>query len=314
MVRLVAIDGHSLNLGLQKTAQQSNICDRKKRFRIDHHQLAKFLIKNESNEDISLRYYTDEVQLDLNDFRAMGKITKYFANKGYGFITGTDGKSYFFHQNEIINKKVLSNNNDYSNAHGVRYPHPSSLEFRDKLLNKIVSFAPVVNMDNHTNNDEERLKAEELRLELNGKALDKYYQLRREPFLQMLEESGYQIIRCRSFRHSGKSKSVDCRIYLDALCELESDEDSFTLLSDDPIFIDLVIRLLNDNIKVTVATFKISRSSEICQATLKAGGKVVFLDDQIQDMQLEFENFTEDSALADIAENPIADPISAIIE
>jgi len=280
MATLIAVDGHSLNYGLQKFAQ-SRSDERRNRFKIDHLRLAELLAHPETLDKVSLRFYTDDQKSDKDDGRPMGRINKFFSNKGFGFIIGTDSRSYFFHHNEIVNKKVLCEDNDN------RYPHPSSNDFRDRIFNKIVTF-------NIVKNEDGRFKAEEVRLETNNKSLDRYYQLRREPFLRMLEESDYKLVRCRASKHGGKSKSIDCRIILDALSELE-ENDKFVLLSDDPIFIDLILKLKDKNIKVTVATFKISRSDEICDAVEKVGGQILFLDDHLDDIQLEYEDFENDS-------------------
>jgi uncharacterized LabA/DUF88 family protein len=283
MATLIAVDGNSLNYGLQKLAQSRAANEKQTRFRIDHQRLADLLAQPEPLSKVSLRFYTDDQKIEDN-VRPMGRIFKYFPNKGYGFISGTDGRSYFFHHNELVNKKALCDGNED------RYPHPASQEFKDRTSGRVVTFNAVVGEDN-------RFKAEEIRFELAGKALDRYYQLRREPFFQMLEESGYKLVRCRQSRHASKSKNVDGRIILDALVELE-DGDHLVLLSDDPIYTDLIEKLLSRGVKVTVATFKVSRSEEIREAVTSLaknpGGNVLLLDDHLDDIQLEYEDFDEE--------------------
>ena len=273
MATLIAVDGHSLNFGLQKVAQTRNGA-RRARFRVDHHRLAELLAQPDSVETVSLRFYTDDQKLESTTERPTGRVVKYFANKGYGFISGTDGHSYFFHHNEVVNKKALCGNRED------RYPHPLSQDFRDRIIGKVVTFNPLPNEDG-------RFKADGVTVELSEKAVDRYYQLRRMPFLQMLEDNGYKLVRCRQSHYPGKSKSIDCRITLDALCELESG-DRFVLLSDDPVFIDLAEKLLARGIKITIATFKVSRSNEISEAIAKLGGQLVFLDEHLEDIQLEY--------------------------
>jgi len=282
MATLIAVDGNSLNYGLQKLAQSRATNEQQTRFRVDHQRLADLLAQPTLVSKVSLRFYTDDQKIEDRN-RPMGRVSKYFPNKGYGFISGTDGRSYFFHHNELVNKKVLCDGNED------RYPHPASQEFKDRVCSRVVTFNAVAGEDN-------RFKAEEIRFELAGKALDRYYQLRREPFLQMLEESGYKIVRCRQSRHGSKSKNVDGKIILDALTELEAgDADHLVLLSDDPIYIDLIEKLLNRGVRVTVATFKVSRSEEIREAvSKKPGGNVLLLDDHLDDIQLEYEDFDEE--------------------
>lgn len=36
-----------------------------------------------------------------------GRVVKFFDNKGYGFITGEDGESYFFHISQLINSQSI---------------------------------------------------------------------------------------------------------------------------------------------------------------------------------------------------------------
>lgn len=279
MATLIAVDAHSLNFGLQKLAQVRT-GEKRNRIRIDYCQLAELLAKPESLSKVSLRFYTDDPIMTAEG-RPMGKIFKFFSNKGYGFINGTDGNSYFFHHNEIVNKRAVCERNEN------RYPHPSSLEFRNNLLNKIVSFNAVCTEDN-------KFRAEEVRLELTEKLLDRFYQLRREPFLQMLEESGYKLVRCRPSKNGGKSKSIDCKILLDALCEL-NENDKFILLSDDPIYIDLIKLLIETGTKVTLATFKVSRiADELREVVEKAGGEVLLLDEILDSIKLEYDDLDND--------------------
>ncbi len=279
MTVLVAVDGHSLNLGLQKVAQ--NRKDGNSRFRIDHELLAEFLLEQAGVDletkvaDWPLRFYTDNQKVTDEDSRIMGKVVKYFGAKGYGFIAATDGNSYFFHNNEVLNKRALCDANED------RYPHPTSRDFQSRILNKVVTFDPA-------QNDDGRSKAEEVRLEFGSRALDRFYRLRREPFLEMLEDSGYQVVRCRPSKTSGKAKSIDCKIYLDALCDLE-EEDRLVLLSDDPVFCELVIKLASFKIKVILATFDTAHSEELRDAVKNSGGQTVLLDEHLNELELAYE-------------------------
>lgn len=36
-----------------------------------------------------------------------GRVVKFFDNKGYGFIIGEDGESYFFHISQLINSQSI---------------------------------------------------------------------------------------------------------------------------------------------------------------------------------------------------------------
>lgn len=290
MATLIAIDSHSLNFGLQKIARIQNN-EKQGRVRIDYCSLAELLAESESLNKVSLRFYTDDSPSN-NEGRPMGKIFKFFPNKGYGFVMGTDGNSYFFHHNEIVNKRTLCNKGEN------RYPHPSSQEFKNYILNKVVTF-------NAVSMEDSKFRAEDVCLELSEKSLDRFYQLRREPFLQMLEESGYKLVRCRPSKSGGKSKSVDCRIILDALCELD-EKDKFILLSDDPIFIDLIKVLTATGTKVVIATFKVSRSDEIREVVEKAGGEVVLLDDHLDSIKLEYDDLDEEIPAAEKSEEVLS--------
>lgn len=297
MATLIAVDGHSLNLGLQRVAQDRNKNQNQvqSRFRIDHGELADFLtnlstthLANE--EDLSLNFYTDNEKSDDNDDKVMGRVVKYFSTKGYGFISATDGNSYFFHHNEVINKRALCDSNED------RYPHPTSREFQKRIMGKIVTFEPATGEDDKT-------RAEEVKIELGSRSLDQFYRLRREPFLEMLADHGYQIIRCHPSYHSGKAKSIDVKICLDASWDL-GDDDTLILLSDDPIFTELTARLLEAEINVILVTFETSHSEKLRKTVTENGGRVVILDEHLETLELEFENYEEASS-EELAERPL---------
>jgi uncharacterized LabA/DUF88 family protein len=282
MATLIAVDGHSLNLGLQRVAQDRNRNHGQShsRFRIDHGELAEFLTRLstthlENEEDLSLNFYTDNEKSDGTS-KVMGRVVKYFSTKGYGFISATDSNSYFFHNNDVINKRALCEGRED------RYPHPTSHEFQKRIVGKVVTFEPATSEDDKT-------RAEEVRIELGTRSLDQFYRLRREPFLEMLADHGYQIIRCKPSYHSGKAKSIDVKICIDASWDLEED-DTFILLSDDPIFSELVTRLLDADINVILATFETSNSEKLRNIISEKGGKVVLLDEHLDELELEFEN------------------------
>ena len=295
MATLIAVDGHSLNTGLQRIAQDRNK-DRNQphsRFRIDHGELAEFLtglstthLGNE--EDLSLNFYTDNEKTN-NGSKAMGKVVKFFSAKGYGFISATDGNSYFFHNNEVINKRALCEGREE------RYPHPTSQDFQKRIIGKVVTFNP-------TTSEDDRTRAEEVRIELGARSLDQFYRLRREPFLEMLADHGYQIVRCRPSYHSGKAKSIDVKICMDASWDL-ADEDTFILLSDDPIFSDLVTKLTDSDINVILVTFNTPGSEELRNVISEQGGRVVLLNDYLNDLELVFEDDYDEDILQ---ENEVA--------
>jgi uncharacterized LabA/DUF88 family protein len=272
MTVLIAVDGHSLNLGLQKVAQTRNKNSRE-------------------SKNKSVRFYTDSAKVD-EESRLMGRVVKYFGPKGYGFISATDGNSYFFHNNEITNKHALCNANED------RYPHPTSREFQNRILKKVVTLDPAVNEDG-------RSKAEEVRLEFGAQSLDRFYRLRREPFLEMLADSGYEIVRCRPSYNTGKAKSIDCRIYLDALSELDED-DTLIILTDDPIFCDLVDKLRSFDVHVTVVTFDTPSSEELRNTTKNSGGQVLLLNDYLDDLELGYEDEDEDAEEISAEEEALA--------
>ena len=37
-----------------------------------------------------------------------GKVTKYFSDKGYGFIRGEDGNTYFIHKSNLYGEHIVS--------------------------------------------------------------------------------------------------------------------------------------------------------------------------------------------------------------
>lgn len=267
MATLIAVDGLSLNFGLQKLAQSRG----GERLKVDHLRLAELLAQPEDLSKVSLRFYVDDHTLDENKHQSLGRITKYFSNKGYGFITGTDGNSHFFHHNQLLNKKSLY---DY---------RQSNSELGKILLDQIVTYSAI--------SEDNRFRAENVRLHLSGKVVEHFYQLRREPFLKMLEETGYKLVRCRPSRYS--DKSVSCHIMLDAIYELDSG-DHLILLSDDPIYSGLIEKLSGSGIKITVATFKISHSEEIQQSVQKIDGKILLLDEHIDEVQLSYDDFEDD--------------------
>ena len=167
-----------------------------------------------------------------------------------------------------------------------RYPHPTTQEFQKRIIGKVVTFEPATNEDG-------RSKAEGVRLEFGPRVLDQFYRLRREPFLEMLEDHGYHIIRSRPSHHSGKAKSIDVKICLDASWDL-ADDDTLVLLSDDPIFSDLASRLIDSDIKVILITFDGSHSEELRNTISEKRGKVVLLDEHLDNLELEFENYDEE--------------------
>ena len=200
-------------------------------------------------------------------------MNKYFAAKGYGFITTTDGESYFFHNNEVLNKKALCESRE------TRYPRPTSKEFGNRILNKIVSFEVV--------EEEGKTRAEAVRLEFSKRVLDRYFALRRQPFLEMLQDNGYDVVDCRA---DDSVSGVFSRICIDALCELE-EGDSFILISESVIFVELLERLEDFGISTTLLTFKGNKSESLREEL--GDTRVLFLDDFLDDLELCFEEEEE---------------------
>jgi uncharacterized LabA/DUF88 family protein len=233
------------------------------------------------DEDVLLYYYADALIPSAEDGRLMGRVNKYWPDRGWGFIAATDGNSYFFRHQDISNKKELRF------AKEKRSPKPSTNEFMTRLRGKIVSFLQV--------DDDGKTKAEDIHLE-QGINIERYYQLRREPFLKMLEDSGYELVRCPlpKGHTQSKSKSIDCMIYYDALRELQDDQDSFVLVSDDSVFITLLRGLDEDGVKTTVAGFK---NSGIVTLAQNAESMLV-LDNHLHDLQYDYEEDGDEDARA----------------
>ena len=103
----------------------------------------------------------------------------------------------------------------------------------------------------------------------------------------MLATHGYNIVRCRPSHNSGKAKSIDVQIVLDASWEI-ADEDTFVLLSDDVIFAELIIRLRDADTNVVLVTFDSPSSQELRDITQAEGGQVVLLDDHLDELELVF--------------------------
>ena len=262
---LVAIDGHSLNFNLRKKAYSLQSRGRelpenfgRPRLRLDYLKLAELLAQNDPEAVIN--YYTAQKEPSPTDLE-MGKVVSFRPEDKCGFIAGATGGHFEFSVNDVVMLKARGE--------------------RQKLYKQVVSFE----MDDLDEN-----RAVNVRI-VSGNAIDRYYRLRREFYFTMLEESGYNISRCRPSRnphHKGKPKSVDCRIYYDAV-DLLSDDDRFVLLSDDPNFGFLVNGLANYGISVTLATFDTDASEELRKTVETAGGNIVLLDDHLMDIQLEAE-------------------------
>lgn len=279
---LIAVDGDYLNRALRKKAQRlqntgkelPENCGRP-RLRVDFAKLAKLLSEtstSSASHEILLNYYTDSLPPNEAD-QSMGRVSQYWPNRGWGFIAAPDGKSYFFHNQDVVNKRDLRLSSED------RFPHPSHPEFAKRIRSQVVSFTPTDN--------EGKLKAENVRLE-QGAAVDKYFRLRREPFLSMLGESGYNIVRCKPSQPitKAKDKSVDCRIVLDAVRELQDSQDRFVLVSDDLVFTELLRSLHEDEIPITLVAFQSRAADELG----KLADRVVILDDRLDEIQLEYED------------------------
>lgn len=259
---LVAIDGHSLNYNLRKKAynlQQrgSDLPENfgKPRLRLDYLKLAELLSDPFSPSEVTLRYYTDQKSPALSD-REMGKVVSYKPDEGVGYIAGARGGRYVFHISDVSGR------------------------FSDKLYKQVVTFEV-------DDDDENRAVA---LAKVGTNQVDKYYRLRRESYFEMLDESGYEVIRCRPSRnpqHKGKAKSVDCRIYYDAMDFLSEEDDQLVLLSDDPNFGHLIEGLSGYGVKIVLVTFDTAASKELREITLATGGEVLLLDRHLDEVQLE---------------------------
>lgn len=278
MVTLIAIDGDYLNRALRKKAQSlAKIGEGlpetvgKPRLRIDYTKLANLLADplDHFHEDVILNYYTTQQKTDSD--KLMGRVAKYWPERGYGFISGVNGISYFFHNRDIVNKRELRIKREE------RYPHPTSREFLKRIKGKIVTFDAEENEGKH--------RALDVHIE-RGNAVDKFYQLRKEPFLAMLEGAGYSIIRCHgTSSRKGKDKDVGCRIYYDAMRELQDSEDRLVLVSDDPVFSDLISGLQEDEVRTIVAAFDSRRSEELASNA----DDMLSLDSHLDDIQFEYD-------------------------
>jgi uncharacterized LabA/DUF88 family protein len=281
MTTLIAVDGDYLNralrskaLSMQDDGKELPESGGKPRLRIDFERFAELLSDpyDLQHEDVILNYYTDEIKID--DEKIIGRVTKYWSDRGYGFIAGVDGTSFFFHNKDVLNKGLLRKSGEK------KYPHPSSHEFANRIRGKVVSFKIVEGED--ANNE----KAVSIYIE-KGSVVDKFYELRREPFLAMLEETGYTIARCTSggsCECKGKNKIVDCRIYLDAMRELAEEEDRLVLVSDDHVFKDLIEALQEDGILTTVALFRGKDEDLLCETA----NNFIMIDDHLSSIQFEY--------------------------
>lgn len=265
-ITLVAIDGHSLNFNLRKKAYtlQSRGKEMSENFgrprlRLDYFKLAELLAQDDSEAVIN--YYTDQKKPSPTDLE-MGKVVSFRPEDKHGFIASATGGHFEFSINDVSVLKARGE--------------------RQKLYKQIVSFE----MDDLDEN-----RAVNIRI-ISGNSIDRYYRLRREFYFTMLEDSGYKITRCRPSRnphHKGKAKSVDCRIYYDAMDLLSSEGDHLVLLSDDPNFGFLVNGLANYGVSLTLATFDTDASEELRKAVEAVDGDIILLDDHLIDIQLEAE-------------------------
>lgn len=288
MTTLIAVDGDYLNRALHSKARLLNKKGEdlpknmgKPRLRIDFESLASLLAKplGVDSSDLLLNYYADAL-IPGEAGRKVGRINKYWHDRGWGFIaappqpdSGLDAESYFFHHQDIANKSSLRNSDEK------KYPQPSTPEFTSRIRGKIVSYKVIYN--------DGREKASDVRLE-QGAAVERYYQLRKESFLRMLEESGYELVRCSvpDGHTQGKSKTIDCMIYYDALRELQDEQDRFVLVSDDPVFGTLLRGLDEDGVLTTVAGFKSSKLANLAEHAAHA----LVLDSHLKQLQLDYED------------------------
>jgi len=263
-VTLVAIDGPSLNFNLSKKAHSLQLRGRdlpknsgRPRLRLDYLKLADLLASQDDEKDIVINYYTAQREPTPSDFE-MGKVVSFKLEEGRGFIAGARGGHFEFNSNDVMQSD------------------------RQKLFKQIVNF------ELHDLDDERAVNIQVV----SGASVDNYYRLRREFYFNMLRESGYQIVRCRPSRNpspGNKAKSVDCRIYYDALDNLSDEIDQFVLLSDDPNFSFLIQGLAGYGIVVTLATFDTAASRELRDVVKSVGGEVILLDRHLMDIQLEVE-------------------------
>ena len=106
MTTLIAVDGDYLNRALHNKARllKKDLPKSmgKPRLRIDFESLGVLLAKPSSIDDKSLRlnYYADALIPSDND-RKVGRVNKYWHDRGWGFIAAPDGESYFFHHQDI---------------------------------------------------------------------------------------------------------------------------------------------------------------------------------------------------------------------
>lgn len=264
---LIAFDGHSFNRALRKKAatlaakgKDLPTYYRKVRLRVDYKKLREALGAtddklNSDDDSVALVYYTE--QAEKKSDRMMGRVYKWLKSGGYGFIREVNGGNYFVHARSV--------ERDGRNRDGYVTLEPG----------QIVSF------EGRTDEGGREI-ASSVRVEMTAEGRDAYFSMRQDTFLTMLENTGYEIVRCRSAGdgRQHKSRFVDVRIVMDALNELTNEEDHLVLVSDDPVYKDLVETLKADGVKVTVAAFQSRRAEELMAA---ASDSVIF-DDILKDI------------------------------
>jgi len=262
---LIAVDGHSFNGGLHKKAASLAAKGKnlptfysKLRLRVDYKKLREVLGAddeklNGADSNLALVYYTG--QPEKKSDRMMGRVYKWMRSGGYGFIREINGGNYFVHARSV--------ERDGRNRDGYVTLEPG----------QIVSF------DGRTD-DDGREVASSVRVETSPGGRDAYFGMRQDSFLKMLEESGYEVVRCRSAKSGFKSKHVDVRVVRDAMGELTRDTDQLILVSDDPVYLDLIQTLKADGVRVTVVAFRSNHAEELMREATDS----IVLDDILRDI------------------------------
>lgn len=271
----VAIDGHFLNRALATFAKADG-GDR--RARIDYRALKAALVpqifKADPSimppDDVQLNYYIGFPLLPENSKKmVMGSVKSWRERESFGFISSADGREeYFVHQSDIIKQ-------------GYRALRPG----------EAVRFLPTTKSDG-------RLAAKQV-MEQPDWARRCQAEEKRIIFHEMLEEEGYLVTACRPDIHnpSKKSKAVDMRIVADISASLSQENDVAVLVTGDPNYGFLLSDLREDNIKVTVATFRGSLHPDLARDAELCGASLLFLDDVWDSIKHEGNNGYDEPAV-----------------
>lgn len=260
MTTLIAIDGPSLNLALKRKTTGSE------RFRISYESLGQYL-RDQVADHTVLRYYTDQQGTN----RYIGTVLQF--KNGFGKIEGYKQdrdreRTFSLHHSNIMNKGFLT-------KRGVEVPQGNTADFAHLVTNQVVSF--------DIEKTDEGFKAINVLIEPNSSFRSR---IKSEKFLKMLEESGFEVIRNRiSNNPKSKSKSLDMKVCIDSVRELD-EEDTFLILTQDSEYITLLKDLTKHGVRIIIACFLTKATEEM----RKLSNSVINLDEIIENISLEDSN------------------------